>query len=157
MYESLRPTNELAEAANQHEPFPARSRRRSRRYARCGIQHRQLRARGRSSPVARRAQQQRTANFVLQSADPSGINAAGPGSNIGQAVVYRFAGEILMRAWRDTRNEKYFAGFEEKVRKVLDVKPRFSDDFSNRIIFLKDLFPVITSRSEARPTTPRRS
>ena len=45
------------------------------------------------------AQQIRTANFVLQSADPSGINAAGPGSNVGAAVVYRFAGAILRRAW----------------------------------------------------------
>ena len=35
-------------------------------------------------------QQIRAANFVLQSADPSGINAAGPGSNIGQALVYRW-------------------------------------------------------------------
>jgi hypothetical protein len=141
MYESLRPTNELAEAANNTSlsPLDLGDGPAGTRVAGFNIVNYERVAAPRRLHAA---QQQRTANFVLQSADPSGINAAGPGSNIGQAVVYRFAGEILMRAWRDTRNEKYFAGFEEKVRKVLDVKPRFSDDFSNRIIFLKDLFPV---------------
>ncbi len=64
------------------------------------------------------AQQIRTANFVLQSADPSGINAAGPGSNVGQSVVYRFAGEILRRAWEQTRDEKYLAALEDKAEKI---------------------------------------
>ena len=141
MYESLRPTNELNEAANNTSLSPLD----------LGDGPAGTRAAGFNVVMYERvfaprrlhsAQQQRTANFVLQSADPSGINAAGPGSNIGQVIVYRFAGEILMRAWRDTRNEKYLAGFEEKVRKALEVKPRFSDDHSNRIIFLKDLFPA---------------
>jgi hypothetical protein len=30
----------------------------------------------------------RAANHVLQTTDPSGINAAGLGSNVGQSVVY---------------------------------------------------------------------
>ena len=153
MYESLRPTNTLAEAANNTSLSPLD----------LGDGPAGTRAAGFNVVSYERiaaprrlhaAQQQRTANFVLQSADPSGINAAGPGSNIGQSVVYRFAGEILMRAWRDTRNEKYLAGFEEKVRKVLDVKPKFSDDFSNRIIFLKELFPAdyLTIRGETDET-----
>ena len=40
----------------------------------------------------------RAANHVLQTADPSGINAAGPGSNVGQSIVYNYAGEILRTA-----------------------------------------------------------
>src|SRR5687768_10170613 len=83
------------------------------------------------------APQVRTANFVLQSADPSGINAAGPGSNVGQSIVYRFAAEILKRAWEQTRNEKYLVALEEKAEKILTVRPRFSDDLSNRIEFLR--------------------
>lgn len=141
MYESLRPTNVLAEAANNTSLSPLD----------LGDGPAGTRAAGFNVVSYERiaaprrlhaAQQQRTANFVLQSADPSGINAAGPGSNIGQVIVYRFAGEILLRAWKDTRNDKYLAGFEEKVRKALEVKPRFSDDYSNRIIFLKELFPA---------------
>ena len=141
MYESLRPTNELAEAANNTSlaPLDLGDGPAGTRVAGFNVVNYERVAAPRKLHAA---QQQRTANFVLQSADPSGINAAGPGSNIGQSVVYRFAGEILMRAWRDTRNEKYLAGFEEKVRKVLEVKPRYSDDFSNRIIFLKELFPA---------------
>jgi hypothetical protein len=141
MYESLRPTNELAEAANNTSlaPLDLGDGPAGTRVAGFNVVNYERVSAPRRLHAA---QQQRTANFVLQSADPSGINAAGPGSNIGQSVVYRFAGEILMRAWRDTRNDKYLAGFEEKVRKVLDVKPRFSDDYSNRIIFLKELFPA---------------
>ena len=37
-------------------------------------------------------QQIRTANYMLQTSDPSGINAAGKGSNVGQAVVIRSRG-----------------------------------------------------------------
>ena len=153
MYESLRPTNHLAEAANNTSlsPLDLGDGPAGTRVAGFNVVSYE-----RVAPPRRlhAAQQQRTANFVLQSADPSGINAAGPGSNIGQVVVYRFAGEILMRAWRDTRNEKYLAGFEEKVRKALEVKPRFSDDFSNRIILLKELFPAdyLAIRAESDET-----
>ena len=63
-------------------------------------------------------QQIRAANHVLQSADPSGINAAGPGSNVGPAVVYRFAGKILAEAYKKTRNEKYLIALEEKAESV---------------------------------------
>jgi hypothetical protein len=100
MYESLRPTNELAEAANNTSlsPLDLGDGPAGTRVAGFNIVNYERVAAPRRLHAA---QQQRTANFVLQSADPSGINAAGPGSNIGQAVVYR----NLMRAWRDTRNE----------------------------------------------------
>jgi HEAT repeat protein len=140
MYESLRPTNVLQDAANNTSlaPLdlgdgPAGTRVAGFNVATIEklIPARQLHA----------AQQVRTANFVLQSADPSGINAAGPGSNIGQALVYRFATEILRRAWADTRDEKYLRAMEEKAARILSVMPRYSDDLSNRIEFTLKTFP----------------
>lgn len=139
-YESLRPTNELVEAANNTSLAPLD----------LGDGPAGTRVAGFNITTleglvpARRLhskQQIRAANFVLQSADPSGINAAGPGSNIGQALVYRFAGEILKRAHAVTRNPKYTEALEEKARKILEVNPRFSDDLSNRILFFQDVFP----------------
>jgi HEAT repeat protein len=140
MYECLRPTNELPEAANNTSlpPLDLGDGPAGTRVA--GFNLVTL-----EKVVAPRrlhsAQQQRTANFVLLSNDPSGINAAGPGSNYGQAVVYRFAGEILWRAYLDTRNEKYLEAFEAKVKKLLDEPAKYIDDYANRILFLADVFP----------------
>jgi hypothetical protein len=140
MYECLRPTNHLAEAANNTSLSPLD----------LGDGPAGTRVAGYNLVMAERlmaprrlhaAQQQRTANFMLQSADPSGINAAGPGSNVGQVLVYRFAAEILLRAWRDTRNEKYLKAFDEKVELALGVTPRYSDDYSNRVEFFLNLLP----------------
>jgi hypothetical protein len=83
----------------------------------------------------------RAANHTLQTADPSGINAAGPGSNVGQSVVYNYAGEILRTAWDRTGHPRYFAAIEEKAEKMLRVAPRYSDDLSHRIEFFKRFFP----------------
>ena len=56
-------------------------------------------------------QQLRTANFILQSADPGGINAAGPGANVGQGVVYNYTGEkgitVLSRAGRKSSKDAH--------------------------------------------------
>ncbi|HEU0121688.1 MAG TPA: hypothetical protein VFQ91_14260 [Bryobacteraceae bacterium] len=140
-YESMRPTNELAEAANNTSlaPLDLGDGPAGTRVA--GFNVTKLEE---LVPPRRlhSTQQIRAANFVLQSADPSGINAAGPGSNIGQTLVYRFAGEILKRAWINTRNPKYLDALEEKARLSLKVKPRFSDDMSNRILFFKEVFPA---------------
>lgn len=140
-YESMRPTNELAEAANNTSlaPLDLGDGPAGTRVA--GFNVTKLE----ELVTPRRlhsAQQIRSANFVLQSSDPSGINAAGPGSNIGQTLVYRFAGEILKRAWINTRNPKYLDALEEKARLSLKVRPRFSDDMSNRILFFKEVFPA---------------
>lgn len=141
MYESLRPTNVLQDAANNTSlaPLdlgdgPAGTRVAGFNVATIEklVPARQLHS----------AQQVRTANFMLQSADPSGINAAGPGSNVGQSIVYRFATEILRRAWNDTRDEKYLKAIEEKAEKILAVSPRYSDDLSNRIEFVLKTFPA---------------
>src|SRR3954463_3892068 len=134
MYESLQPSNTLQDAANNTSlaPLdlgdgPAGTRAAGFNVATLEtvVNPRRLQS----------AQQIRTANFVLQSADPSGINAAGPGSNVGQSIVYRFAGEILRRAWEQTRDERYIAALEEKAEKLISVIPKYSDDLSNRIEF----------------------
>jgi HEAT repeat protein len=150
MYESLRPTNELAEAANNTSlpPLDLGDGPAGTRVAGYNV------ATIEKVVAARRlhaAQQQRTANFVLQSNDPSGVNAAGPGSNVGQAVVYRFTGEILWRAYQDTGNEKYLKALEEKAERMLQINVRYSDDLSNRIEFFKRVFPqdYVKLRGEA--------
>ncbi|MFO0363106.1 MAG: hypothetical protein ACK55F_00270 [Acidobacteriota bacterium] len=139
MYESLRPTNTLAEAANNTSLAPLD----------LGDGPAGTRAAGWNASTAedflapRRLhamQQIRAANHVLQSADPSGINAAGPGSNVGPAVVYRFAGKILAEAYKKTRNEKYLLALEEKAEKLLATNPRYADDLANRILFSTDIF-----------------
>ena len=140
MYESLRPTNVLVDAANNTSlaPLDLGDGPAGTRVAGYNVTTFETLVEPRR---LHSAQQVRTANFVLQSADPSGINAAGPGSNVGQAIVYRFAAEILKRAWEQTRNEKYLIALEEKAEKILAVRPRFSDDLSNRIEFFKKTFP----------------
>jgi len=141
MYESLRPTNELQDAANNTSLAPLD----------LGDGPAGTRVAGYNATVLETLiaprqlhsmQQIRTANFVLQSADPGGINAAGPGSNIGQALVYRFAGEILRRAWEKTRDKKYFEALEQRAEKMFSVNVRFSDDLSNRIEFFRRTFPA---------------
>jgi hypothetical protein len=149
MYECLRPTNTLVEAANNTSLSPLD----------LGDGPAGTRAAGFNVVMAEMltspkrlhsAQQVRTANFMLQSADPSGINAAGPGSNYGQAVVYRFAGTILERAWRDSKNPKYFEALEEKATKLLDLKPRYTDDYANRIEFFRKIFPMAGHKLEPK-------
>lgn len=140
-YESMRPTNVLAEAANNTSlaPLDLGDGPAGTRVAGFNV----TTLEGIVPPKRlHSAQQIRAANFVLQSSDPSGINAAGPGSNIGQVLVYRFASEILKRAWETTGNPKYFDAIEEKARLALKVNPRFNDDISNRILFFKEVFPA---------------
>jgi hypothetical protein len=140
MYESLRPTNELVDAANNTSLAPLD----------LGDGPAGTRVAGYNATTAENvvpprrlhsAQQIRAANFVLQSNDPSGVNAAGPGSNVGQAIVFRYTGEILRRAWDVTRDKKYLQALDEKAHKILEIGVKFSDDLSNRIIFVRDTFP----------------
>ncbi len=140
MYESLRPTNYLKDAANNTSLAPldigdGPAGTRVAGHNVCTVE-RVVPARKLHSKQAIRA-----ANHVLQTADPSGINAAGPGSNVGQSVVYNYAGEILRTAWDRTGHPRYFAALEEKAAKMLNLQPRFSDDLSHRIEFFKRFFP----------------
>ncbi len=142
MYESLRLTNELEDAAvntsvapNDLGDGPAGTRVAGRNIV---LHERSFR------PKRLHAQwQRRTANYVLQTADPKGINAAGRGSNFGPNVVFKFAAEILERAWRDTGEPRYFFGLEEKGRKILATgdEIRVTDDYGHRIEFFHRIWP----------------
>src|SRR5262249_54557150 len=140
MYESLRPTNYLKDAANNTSLAPLD----------VGDGPAGTRVAGHNVCTAERViparklhsmQAIRAANHTLQTADPSGINAAGPGSNVGQSVVYNYAGEILRTAWDRTGHPRYFAALEEKAQKILAVEPRDTDDLAHRIEFFQRFFP----------------
>ena len=140
MYESMRPTNYLKDAANNTSLAPLD----------VGDGPAGTRVAGHNVCTAERVwpasklhsmQAIRAANHVLQTADPSGINAAGPGSNVGQSVVYNYAGEILRTAWDRTSHPRYFAALEEKAEKMLAVQPKYSDDLAHRIEFFQRFFP----------------
>jgi hypothetical protein len=140
MYESLRPTNVLKDAANNtslapHDLGDGPAGTRVAGYnvttAETVIAPRKLHS----------MQQIRTANYMLQTGDPSGINAAGKGSNVGQAVVIRYASEVLRRAWDKTREDRYLAAIEDRASKMLTVSPKFTDDLAHRIVFFRQVFP----------------
>ena len=143
MYESLRPTNELVDAAvntslapNDLGDAPAGSRVAGRNVV---LHERTFRPKKLHS-----YQQRRTANYVLQTADPQGINAAGKGSNFGPNVVFKFAAEILERAWRDSGEERYLEGVVDKAERIVatgDAQIKVSDDLGHRIEFFHDLLP----------------
>ena len=140
MYESLRPTNYLKDAANNTSLAPldvgdGPAGTRVAGHNVCTVE-RVIKPRKLHSMQAIRA-----ANHIIQTADPSGINAAGPGSNVGQSIVYNYAGEILRTAWDRTGHPRYLAALEDKADRMLSVQPRYSDDLSNRIEFFKRYFP----------------
>ena len=58
------------------------------------------------------AMQLRTTNFVLQTGEPGGINAAGPGSNVGQVIVYVFSSEILFQFYEAQKRRRQFPVFQ---------------------------------------------
>ena len=163
MYESLRPTNYLKDAANNTSLAPLD----------VGDGPAGTRVAGHNVCTAERVlpprklhsqQLVRAANHVLQTADPGGINAAGPGSNVGKSVVFSYAGEILRTAWDRTGHPRYFAGVEEKALKLLEVQPKYSDDLSHRIEFFRRFFPrdylearrrVHSVQQELPPRPPR--
>ncbi len=149
MYECLRPTNELQNAANNTSLAPLD----------IGDGPAGTRAAGFNIVQAERiipprklhaSQQIRTANYVLLTADPGGINAAGPGSNVGQNIVYLFTGEILQTAWRKTGDWRYFRALQDRARKVLNLDPRFTDDIGVRLDFFGRLLPLATYADQAR-------
>ena len=139
-YQSLRPTNELVEAANNTSlrPFDLGDGPAGTRVAGHAVVslERFMDPRRLQSMQARR-----TANFVLQSSDPGGINAAGPGANVGQGVVFNYAGEILWTAWNDTGATKYFHALEDKARRMLKIDVKYTDDLGHRVEFFSRFFP----------------
>ena len=139
-YQSMRPTNELVDAAANTSLAPldlgdGPAGTRVAGHAVIALEN-FLKPRKLQSKQAIRA-----ANYVLQTKDPGGINAAGPGANVGAGVVFNYAAEILWSAWQATGELKYFHGLEDKARKVLEVKPSFTDDLGHRVELLIRHFP----------------
>ncbi len=157
MYECLRPTNTIKDAANNTSLAPLDF----------GDGPAGTRAAGYNIVNAERflapsklhsKQQIRTANYMLASGDPGGINAAGPGSNVGEVVVYLMAIEILKTGWEKTGDPKYFRAFEARLHKVLDAKPRYTDDVAirldifGRVVPVKDLVGMAQKAAEQERT-----
>ena len=141
MYECLRPTNVLKDAANNTSLAPLD----------IGDGPAGTRAAGFNLVNLERIlkpgklhskQQIRTANFVLQTSDPGGINAAGPGSNVGQVIVATFSSEILKTAWEKSGDPKYFRALEEKAKAVLDYPVVYTDDVALRLSYFSRIFPI---------------
>ena len=140
-YQSMRPTNVLVDAANNTslQPLDVGDGPAGTRVAGHSVVslERYTKPRGLQSKQAIRA-----ANFILQTSDPGGINAAGPGANVGRGVVFNYTGEVLFEAWKSTSEPKYFRALEEKARKTLEVNPKYTDDMCHRVELLKRYFPV---------------
>lgn len=139
-YQSMRPTNELIDAANNTSLRPLD----------IGDGPAGTRVAGHAVVSLERARQPRklqslqairAANFILQTGDPGGINAAGPGANVGKSVVFNYAAEVLAAAWQATGDPVYFRGLEDKVRKVLEVDPKYTDDMCHRVELLRRWLP----------------
>lgn len=152
MYECLRPTNELKDAANNTSlaPLDLGDGPAGTRAAGFNIVHAE---RVLPSLKLHSAMQLRTSNFVVQTGDPGGINAAGPGSNVGQVIVYVFSSEILQTAWQKHSKPEYFRALEDKARKVLAVQPKFTDDVALRLDYFHRVFPISRYEQELRKAT----
>ncbi len=149
MYECLRPTNVLKDAANNTSlaPLDIGDGPAGTRAAGFNI----INAESVIAPRKLHSKQQiRTANFVLQTSDPGGINAAGPGSNIGRAIVWLFSTEILRKAWDTTGEPRYFRALEERARNVLDLDPRYTDDVAVRLDYFGRVFPLNAYPEQAK-------
>jgi len=141
MYECLRPTNELKDAANNTSlaPLDIGDGPAGTRAAGFNI----VNAERILAPRKLHARQQiKTANYVMLTADPGGINAAGPGSNIGRVIVWMMSTEILKTAWEKSGNPEYFRKIEEKAKSILDDKVQFTDDVALRLHYFNAVFPI---------------
>jgi len=156
-YQSLRPTNELKDAANNTSLRPLD----------IGDGPAGTRVAGHAAVSLERfwparklqgLQSRRAANYVLQTADPGGINAAGPGANVGQGVVFNYAGEIVWTAWQRTADPKYFHALEDKARRMLGINVKYVDDLAHRVEFFSRYFPQdyvdIAARVSVREALP---
>ena len=141
MYECLRPTNTIKDAANNTSLAPLDF----------GDGPAGTRAAGFNIVSAERflapsklhaKQQLRTANYMLASSDPGGINAAGPGSNVGEVVVYLMTTEILKTAWEKTGDPKYFRALEARLHRVVEANPKYTDDVAIRLDIFGRVIPI---------------
>lgn len=140
-YQSLRPTNKLIDAANNTSlaPLDTGDGPAGTRVAGHAI------ASAEAIGAPRKLQSKqllRCANFILQTGDPGGVNAAGPGANHGQGVVFNYTGEVLAEAWRRTSNPHYFHALVERASRFVKLDVKFTDDAAHRVEFFKRFFPA---------------
>jgi hypothetical protein len=140
-YQSLRPTNELKDAANNTSLRPldigdGPAGTRVTGHAVMSLE------RFMSPRKLQGMQAHRAANYILLTSDPGGINAAGPGANVGQGVVFNYAGEIVWTAWKKTGEPRFFHSLESKARRMLKINLKFCDDLGHRIEFFSRYFPA---------------
>lgn len=140
-YQSLRPTNVLKDAANNTSLRPldigdGPAGTRVAGHAAISLE--------RFFPARKLQSKQsfRTANYVLLTADPGGINAAGPGANVGQGVVFNYAGEIVWTYWQQTGEPRFFHALEDKARRMMDINVKYADDLGHRVEFFSRYFPT---------------
>lgn len=140
-YQSLRPTNELKDAANNTSlrPLDIGDGPAGTRVAGHAVVSLE---RFMSPRKLQGMQAHRTANYVLLTSDPGGINAAGPGANVGQGVVFNYAGEVVWTAWKKTGEPRFFHALEDKARRMLKINLKFCDDLGHRIEFFSRYFPT---------------
>jgi hypothetical protein len=139
-YQSMRPTNVLKDSANNTSLRPldigdGPAGTRVAGHAVLSVE-RVLPPRKLQSQQALRA-----SNFVLLTSDPGGINAAGPGANVGQGVVFNYAGEIVCEAWKRTGETRFFHAIEDKARRMLGINVKYVDDLGHRVEFFSRYFP----------------
>ncbi len=153
-YQSMRPTNELKDAANNTSLKPLD----------IGDGPAGTRVAGHAVVALERfaaprklqsLQSIRAANYVCQTTDPGGINAAGPGANVGKGVVFNYSGEVVAAAWQKTGDLKYFQQLEDKARKMLTISPKYTDDLAHRIEFFCRYFPPTLPAASQPQTVPR--
>jgi hypothetical protein len=140
-YQSMRPTNVLIDAVNNASLAPldlGDGPAGTRVAGHAAVAYERFR----SARKLHSFQAIRAANNILQTADPSAVNAAGPGANVGQGVVMNYAAEVLVAAWQSSGEPTYFRALEDRARAVLTMKVRFTDDLSHRVELLTRFFPA---------------
>lgn len=140
-YQSMRPTNKLIDAANNTSLAPLDT----------GDGQAGTRVAGHAvasfeniAPPRKLQSKQliRAANLILQTGDPGGVNAAGPGANYGTGVVYNYTGEVLVRAWQASGNPYYFHALVERAGRFVKFEAKYTDDLAHRVEFFRRFFPA---------------
>ena len=140
-YQSMRPTNKLIDAANNTSLAPLDT---GDGQAGTRVAGHAVAAFEQIAPPRKLQSQQliRAANLILQTGDPDGVNAAGPGANYGTGVVFNYTGEVLLRAWQATGNPYYFHALVEQAGRFVKLQAKYTDDLAHRVEFFRRFFPA---------------
>lgn len=86
------------------------------------------------------------ADFLLQTNEPGGVNAAGRGANFGPNVVFKFSGLTLAEAWKRTKDPRYLRQLEKMAEHILNRgnegdSKAVMDDIGHRLEFAREVWP----------------